>query len=105
MSLKAPTPPTPPTIDKGDLQSSQPRIDAHQFFEVPQMPFHREEEKDIKEDEIVEDSPKVEEKPKVTRQETTPEDMARDAVAHGSGALTKKEITRPNNDSPIQRRL
>lgn len=100
MSLKAPTPPTPPTIDKGDVQSSQPRIDAHQFFEVPQMPFHRDEEKDIKEDEIVEDAPKVDETPKVTRQETTPEDMARDAVAHGSGALTKKEITRPNNDSP-----
>ena len=109
MSLKAPTPPTPPTIDKGDLQSSEPRIDAHQFFEVPQMPFHRDEGTGTREEEIVSETPKVEEKPKVTRQETTPESMARDAVANGSGPLTKREITRPNdsarannNATPIQ---
>ena len=99
MSLKAPTPPTPPTIDKGDAQSSQPRIDAHQFFEVPEMPFHREEGTGNKEEKIVEDTPKVEEKPKVNRQETNPEDMARDAVAHGAGPLTKREVTRADEDS------
>lgn len=107
MPLKAPTPPTPPTIDKGDVQSSEPRIDAHQFFEVPQMPFRKStaDENKVNETSQVEKTPAVDETPKVTetqkptRQVTTPEDMARDAVAHGSGALTKKEITRVNDDS------
>ena len=109
MPLKAPTPPTPPTIDKGDVQISEPRIDAHQFFEVPQMPFRKsatDENSKVDEVPAVEETPKVTEQPKVdetqqpTRQVTTPEDMARDAVAHGSGPLTKREITRANDDSP-----
>ncbi|MBR5914402.1 MAG: hypothetical protein IKZ58_08575 [Selenomonadaceae bacterium] len=109
MSLRAPTPPTPPTIDKGDVQSSTPRIDAHQFFEVPEMPFHREEGIGNREEKIADESPKVEKNPvaektpQVTRQETTPEDMARDAVANGSGPLTKREITRADNNAPSNR--
>lgn len=107
MSLKAPTPPTPPTIDKGDFPNSEPRIDAHQFFEVPQMPFRKSAADENKVDEnsqvekipVVDETPKVTETQKPTRQVTTPEDMARDAVAHGSGALTKKKITRANDDS------
>ncbi len=102
MALTAPTPPTPPTIDKGDVQSSSPRIDAHQFFEVPEMPFREGTNKENFE--TVDDTPKVDEKVSVdekpvstVREVTTPEDMARDAVANGSGALTKRTVTRADD--------
>ena len=95
MSLKAPTPPTPPTIDKGDMQSSTPRIDAHQFFEVPEMPFREKKSQDI------EDAPKVDEKNiPAEKQEVTNEDMARDAVANGAGTLTKRTVTTRADDEP-----
>ncbi|MBQ9486272.1 MAG: hypothetical protein IJU91_00510 [Selenomonadaceae bacterium] len=130
MALTAPTPPTPPTIDKGDVQPSTPRIDAHQFFEIPEMPFKREEgvgkrEQDSGNREQVKDetadtltdnknsaqSSTAEKNPaqisnadknsnvaadsnQTPRQEVTPEVMARDAVANGSGALTKNTVTR-----------
>ena len=111
MALKLPTPPTPPTIDKGEAADSAPRIDAHQFFEVP---FKREdfqpkietEEKTVEE---VQEKPvekKVEKPAENTppqiseRKVTTPEDMARESVANGGGALTKKTITRPENEPP-----
>lgn len=97
MPLKLPTPPTPPTIDKGEATESTPRIDAHQFFEVP---FKRKTDDAIK----IEPVEKPVEKPveipqKVERTVTTPEDMARDAVANGAGALTKKTVTRPNEET------
>ena len=103
MALKAPTPPTPPTIDKGDAQDYSPRIDAHQFFEIPEMPFHR--------DQVVEGREQAENLPAekksdvaadnkpTPRQEVTPEDMAREAVANGSGALTKNTVTRVEDDA------
>lgn len=109
MALTAPTPPTPPTIDKGDVQTSTPRIDAHQFFEVPEMPFH--EGKGIRDQGSVDEVPKidsqtnadekvsVDENSTPTREVTTPEDMARDAVANGSGALTRRTVTRADDSS------
>ena len=129
MALTAPTPPTPPTIDKGDVQPSTPRIDAHQFFEIPEMPFHREQGAGIREEgtgnreqvkEEVDDKNSAqssqseknsaqisnadknsdvaaESKP-APRQEVTPEVMARDAVANGSGALTKNTVTRDEDN-------
>lgn len=102
MALTAPTPPTPPTIDKGDAQTSAPRIDAHQFFEVPEMPFRKNDERtekvDTKEKIDAKEKVDVTEKPAVvTREETTPEDMARDAVANGAGALTRRTVTRPDD--------
>ena len=97
MSLKAPTPPTPPTIDKGDMQSSTPRIDAHQFFEVPEMPFREKKSQDI------EDAPKVDEKNiPAEKQEVSTEYMARDAVAKGAGTLTKRTVTRADDEPPQQ---
>ena len=100
MPLTKPIPPTPPTIDKGEATDSTPRIDAHEFFNIP---FKHETEKP---------APKVEtpaqtEKPVSTETPppqsektlTTPEDMARDAVANGAGALTKKTITRPDAET------
>ena len=101
MALTAPTPPTPPTIDKGDVQTPTPRIDAHQFFEVPEMPFHAGNART----ENVEEPPKIDEKVSTdensaaNRQVTTPEDMARDAVANGSGALTKRTVTRADDSN------
>ena len=104
MALTAPTPPTPPTIDKGDVQTSSPRIDAHQFFEVPQMPFNEGTSKtDVETVDApfkVEEKVIVDEKPVPTAREvTTPEDMARDAVANGSGALTKRTVTRADDSN------
>lgn len=109
MSLRSPTPPTPPTIDKGDLQPSEPRIDARQFFDVPEMPFHKDEGTRNRDEEIINETPKVERNsvadktPQVTRQETNPEDMAREAVANGSGPLTKREVTRADDNPPSNR--
>lgn len=112
MALTAPTPPTPPTIDKGDVQPSTPRIDAHQFFEIPEMPFKREQglgkSEEVKEEVADKNSAQnltsekksdvaAESKP-TSRQEVTPEVMARDAVANGSGALTKNTVTRTEDN-------
>lgn len=91
MPLKPPTPPTPPTIDKGEMPQSTPRIDAHQFFEIP---FKREDIPAKPPETPVETPP-----PQVERKVTTPEDMARDAVANGAGALTKRTVTRPDAES------
>lgn len=112
MALKLPTPPTPPTIDKGEATDSAPRIDAHQFFEVP---FKREDfqpkiETEEKTAAEVQEKPvekKVEKpvensSPQISeRKITTPEDMARESVANGGGALTKKTVTRPENETPV----
>lgn len=103
MPLTKPIPPTPPTIDKGEVTESTPRIDAHQFFEIP---FKRETEKpapiEKPAEKSVEKPAEKVEKPtpkNVEKKVTTPEDMARDAVANGGGALTKKIITRPDAET------
>ena len=93
MALKLPTPPTPPTIDKGEATESTPRIDVHQFFEIPIK--RQNEEKPAPIEQPVETPPPV-----VERKVTTPEDMARESVANGGGALTKKTITRPETETP-----
>ena len=101
MPLKLPTPPTPPTIDKGEATESTPRIDAHEFFNIP---FKHEKEKSASV-EKTEEKPaeKSAEKPVKTpppstseRKTVTPEDMAREAVANGAGALTKKNCNTSN---------
>lgn len=89
MALKLPTPPTPPTpptIDRGEATDSTPKIDAHQFFEVP---FKR-KENPVAQEEI---SPPIPEK-----KAPTPEDLAREAVANGAGPLTKRTVTRPADE-------
>ena len=105
MPLTKPIPPTPPTIDKGEASESTPRIDVHQFFDIP---FKR-ETKDTEKVDSVEKATENTEKPAekteetspatVEKKVTTPEDMARDAVANGGGALTKKTITRPDAET------
>ena len=96
MALTKPTPPTPPTIDKGEATESTPKIDAHQFFQIP---IQREiEETDAEEVPVEKVEKPVTSPPQIVeRKVTTPEDMARDAVANGSGPLVKKTITRPGS--------
>ena len=105
MALTAPTPPTPPTIDKGDVQTSSPKIDAHQFFEIPEIPFKKNDEPAEKKVDAPEKPTATEKPAPVTRTETNPEDMARDAVANGAGTLTRRTVTRPEDarDSAGQR--
>ena len=105
MALYLPTPPTPPTIDKGEAAEYTPKFDAHKFFE---MPFKREEKPVAQEEKTIEK--KVEKPAEITppateKKVTTPEDMARDAVANGGGALTKKTITRPETETPATQNL
>ncbi|MBO4401658.1 MAG: hypothetical protein J5809_07415 [Selenomonadaceae bacterium] len=87
MALTLPTPPTPPTIDKGEATEYTPKIDAHKFFEVP---FSREKKS------VAQDAEEISPPPPVETKTPTPEEMAREAVANGSGALTKTEVTRPD---------
>lgn len=106
-----PTPPTPPSVDKGDGNTSHAKIDAPNFFQVPFVndggvnfknpateTFQGDEE-NISEDEEVEEETPQENSAVGTRQVTTPETLARDAVANGAGALTKKTVTKPQQEN------
>ena len=93
-----------PTIDKGEATESTPHIDAHQFFEIPIKRNDKPVEKVVEKpaEKIVEKPvEKKVETPISERNVTTPEDMARDAVANGGGALTKKTITRPDAETNL----
>ncbi len=93
MPLKLPTPPTPPTIDKGEAVEHAPMIDAHQLF---QMPIPRKSEPVAQEEKpLPKSEPRV-----VERHSPTPEQAARDAVAQGAGSMTKREVTRPEIEKP-----
>lgn len=92
MALKNPTPPTPPTppvIDKGDGENTHAKIDAKQLLGI------RKENSNVG-DEYIDEEPVEENPPAVPEKKvTTPETMARDAVANGGGALTKKTVEKP----------
>lgn len=97
MALKNPTPPTPPTppaIDKGDGANNHAVIDAKQLLGIRKENSTSGDEY-IDEEEIFESPPAVPEK-KIT----TPETMAREAVANGGGALTKRTVERPAEETP-----
>ena len=72
MTLEPPAPPTAPAPAIRPTPPTPPRIDKGAFNH--------------------DDSPQV------TRKVDTPETMARDAVAHGSGALTKRTVDRGDSD-------
>ena len=76
IAFQPPQPPTAPAPAVRPTPPTPPRIDK--------TPFMR--------DKATDDAPQV----KVE----TPEDMARDAVAHGSGALTKRTVERNDDDTP-----
>lgn len=77
MTLEPPQPPTAPAPAIRPTPPVPPRIDK--------TPFIR--------DKATDDAPQV------NREVETPEDMARDAVAHGSGALTKRTVERNDDDA------
>lgn len=80
MTLEPPHPPTPPSPAVRPTPPTPPRIDM--------TPYRKNSADDGQS----------------TRQVDTPEDMARDAVANGSGALTKRTVERgdDNKSSPQQ---
>lgn len=93
MAIERPIPPTPPTPL---IEGSHSKIDAHKLF---QMPFQREETivETPAQDEIAEiPAQKVHES-----RSKTPEEMARDAVANGSGALTKRTVIEPAKEIEV----
>ena len=76
MTLEPPQPPTAPAPAVRPTPPTPPRIDKTPF---------------------------IRDKGQGTRDKSTdetPEDMARDAVAHGSGALTKRTVDRGNENNP-----
>lgn len=107
MALKFPTPPTPPTppaIDKGDGTNSNAKIDAPNFFQVPFVRDYEEENYSEEPEEVeeIQEPEEVQQSEPIKRQVTTPETMARDAVANGAGALTKRTVTRPEEQEQQQ---
>lgn len=95
MALKNPTPPTPPTppvIDKGDGANNHAVIDAKHLLGIRKADDSATDEEftDVENTESEENPPA-----EINRQVTTPETMARDAVAKGGGALTKKTVEKP----------
>ena len=107
MALKNPTPPTPPTppvIDKGDGANNHAVIDAKQLLGI-----HKENsdagEENISEpaEETFEEVEEFTPSEQVGKREiTTPETMARDAVANGAGGLTKKTVEQPQESDKGQ---
>lgn len=75
MTLEPPAPPTAPAPAIRPTPPTPPRIDRTPFT-------------------------KSSDAPQVTREVETPETMARDAVANGAGALTKRTVERGNDDTP-----
>ena len=61
------------------------------------MPFRKNDERAEKNSDAAEKVDATEKPAPVTRTETNPEDMARDAVANGAGALTRRTVTRPDD--------
>ena len=81
MTIEPPQPPTAPAPAVRPTPPTPPRIDKTPFVK-----------NSADEDSAVDDAPQV------TRQVDTPETMARDAVANGAGALTKRTVERGNDE-------
>ena len=116
MALKIPTPPTPPTppvppsIDLGDVgknSAGTSQDGARKFIDLPfgKKSDGESQSTDEKNSEEVQTSPEPQQNPPATAQQnqqptrtvTTPETLARDAVAQGAGPLTKRTVTGPED--------
>lgn len=116
MALKIPTPPTPPappvppSIDLGDVgknSAGHSQDGARKFIDLPfgKKSDDESQSTDEKNSEEVQSSPEPQQNPPATTQQnqnqqpnrtvTTPETLARDAVANGAGPLTKRTVTGP----------
>lgn len=81
MTLEPPQPPTAPAPAVRPTPPTPPRIDK--------TPFSKNSAEEVSEDNDA---------PQVNRKVDTPETMARDAVATGSGALTKRTVERGDDN-------
>ena len=88
MKLEPPQPPTAPAPSVRPTPPKPPRIDK--------SPFAKESADEPATDEPAQESA---DEPQLQREVETPETMARDAVAHGSGALTKRTVDKPQVES------
>lgn len=84
MRLEPPAPPTAPAPAVRPTPPTPPRIDK--------TPFARDEGQGTGDEGEVADAPQV------NRRVDDPESMARDAVAHGSGALTRRTVERGDDN-------
>ena len=100
------TPPTPPTLPAPAVRPTPPtppRIDMKPFAN-DSGDVHDEPVDEPSDEPVDETSEQPVDEPQnfpVTRKVDDPESMARDAVANGSGALTRRTVERPDN--PQQR--
>ena len=109
MTFTPPQPPTPPAPATRPMPPTPPRIDM--------KPYLRDEGQGTRDNDVDEPSDKISDEPvdetseqpvdepqevPVTRKVDDPESMARDAVAQGSGALTKQTVERPDETPPQQ---
>ena len=120
MTFTPPTPPTPPAPAVRPTPPQPPRIDVRSFANdsgddvADEQPVDETGDEEIS-DENSEESAPIEtqpietpqvEIPQVNRKVDDNESMARDAVAHGSGALTKRTVdngdTQPQQPQPAQ---
>lgn len=90
-----PTPPTPPRIDKTPFanDSSDDVANEQPVDETEETPADETQDKPAQIETPPVEIPQLE-KPHVNRKVEDPESMARDAVANGSGPLTKRTVGR-----------
>ena len=108
MTFTPPAPPTPPAPAVRPTPPTPPRIDR--------TPFAKDSSDDVADEQPVDETDEVQDEPaqietpeipqveipQVTRKVDDPESMARDAVAHGSGALTKRTVDKGDEPPPNQ---
>lgn len=99
---KPPTPPKPPVIDKGDGANAHAKIDAKQLLGIHKKNSDAGEENFSEPAEEISEEVEEFSPPEQigTREVTTPETMARDAVANGAGSLTKRTVDKPQEETP-----
>lgn len=97
MTIEPPQPPTAPAPAVRPTPPTPPRIDMAPFR-------HSGDETSAPADESAEPAESAEpvNEPQVERKVDTPETMARDAVANGSGALTKRTVNRDDDNPPAK---
>ena len=116
MTFTPPTPPTPPVPAVRPTPPQPPRIDVRSFANdsgddvADEQPVDETGDEEIPEEPAPIETQPIEtpqvEIPQVNRKVDDNESMARDAVAHGSGALTKRTVdngdTQPQQPQPAQ---
>ncbi|MCR5833560.1 MAG: hypothetical protein K6G55_02750 [Selenomonadaceae bacterium] len=97
MIIEAPTPPTPPSLTGRPTPPTPPRIDKTPFLKDSADKSNETADENIIDNNVGND--KVNDTPQVNRKVEDPESMARDAVANGSGTLTKRTVSDNEQDN------